>query len=95
VPTFDIRQFKKSHGVRIFTDKSHPNAVEIEETVPFWIEEFKEIIQVFGLEIKEHLKLIREWQEEAKNHREKRTSGLQLLSLLMLRLIERIKRSME
>jgi hypothetical protein len=34
LPRFDVRSFKRSHGIRVFSDRSHPNAVEIEETVP-------------------------------------------------------------
>lgn len=78
IPKIDIRQFKSSHGIYVYSDNSHPNAVEVEETVPFWIDEFREIAQNFGEsvtqfgdEIAEHLKLIREWQNEAKDRREK------------------------
>lgn len=78
VPRFEIRKFKPSHGIHIYSDKSHPNAVEVEETVPFWITEFRETAQnfgktvaQFGVEIKQHMKLIREWQKEARDRREK------------------------
>mgnify|MGYP001100241760 CR=1 FL=1 len=73
VPRFDIRQFERSHGIRIFTDGSHPTAVHVGESVPFWIDEQRqathflaETVQQFGTEIKEHLKLIQLWQKEAK-----------------------------
>lgn len=36
LPPFEVRKFEKSHGIHIFSDKSHPNAVEVEETVPHW-----------------------------------------------------------
>jgi len=69
VSRFDIRKFKRSHGIRIFADKSHTTAVEIEESQPFWIGELRETVELFGLEIREHLKLIREWQKEARGNR--------------------------
>ena len=31
MPRFEIDQFRKSHGLRIFSDRSHPTAVEVEE----------------------------------------------------------------
>lgn len=76
LPRFDIRQFERSHGLRIFTDGSHPTSVHVGESVPFWIDEqrqatreFGEVVGQFGSEIKEHLKLIKMWQEEAKSLR--------------------------
>ena len=66
LPRFDIRKFKRSHGIRMFTDGSHPTAVEIEESHPIWIGELRETVELFGSQIKEHLKLIKEWQKEAK-----------------------------
>jgi hypothetical protein len=78
LPRFDVRKFKASHGIHIYSDKSHPKAVEVEETIPFWIDEFREtaqsfgnIVNQFGLEIEEHMKLVREWQKEAIFRREK------------------------
>jgi hypothetical protein len=72
VPRFDIRQFERSHGLRIFTDGSHPTSIHVGESLPFWIDEqreatkeFGQVVQQFGIEIKEHLKLIRLWQEQA------------------------------
>ena len=72
VPRFDIRKFKASQGIHIYSDKSHPKAVEVEETIPFWIDELRDVAQSFGktvaqfgVEIKEHMKLIREWRKEA------------------------------
>jgi len=72
MPRFDIRQFEKTHGIRIFTDGSHPTAVEIEETQPFWIGELREATALFGEEIREHLNLIREWQKEAQDARRRK-----------------------
>lgn len=71
VPRFDIRKFERSHGIRIYADKSHRTAIEVEETQPFWIDELKETLaefgdvqSEFGVNIKEHLRLIKMWQSE-------------------------------
>jgi hypothetical protein len=76
VPRFDIRQFERSHGLRIFTDGSDPRAVHVGESTPFWIDEqrqataeFGSVVQQFGVELKEHMKLIKLWQQEAKGFR--------------------------
>lgn len=76
VPRFDIRQFERSHGLRIFTDGSDPRSVHVGESTPFWIDEQRqatkelgEVVKQFGVEIQEHLKLIQEWQKEAKTAR--------------------------
>jgi len=69
VPPFDIRTFKQSHGIRIYTDKSHKRAIEVEETRPFWLDEFRDTVSKFGEEIGEHMKLIGEWREEARTGR--------------------------
>lgn len=73
VPRFDIRQFERSHGLRIFTDGSDPRSIHVGESTPFWIDEQRQataelgfVVRQFGGEIKEHMKLIRIWQEEAK-----------------------------
>jgi len=76
MPRFDIRQFERTHGVRIYADGSHPTGLEVSETTPFWIDEqrqatkeFGEVVQKFGEEIQEHLKLIRMWEKEARVRR--------------------------
>jgi len=76
MPRFDIRSFERSHGMRIFTDGSHPTCLEIEESVPFWISQVNESIsdfgklhEQFGENLREHLKLIKLWQKEAKGVR--------------------------
>jgi len=78
VPRFDIRQFERSHGMRIFADKSHPTGVEVEETSPFWISEIQNSLMEFGRlheqfakSLEEHVKLIKEWQKEAQERRKK------------------------
>lgn len=65
LPRFDIRQFERSHGLRIYADRSHPTAIEIRETEPFWIDEFRQVTGQFGLEIQEHMNLIKLWQQQA------------------------------
>ncbi len=37
VPRFDVRTYEKNVGIRIYADNSHPRAVEVEESVPFWV----------------------------------------------------------
>lgn len=75
VPRFDIRQFERSHGLRIFTDGSHPTSWHVGESIPFWLDEqrestaeFGKVVLEFGVEIREHMKLIRLWQEQAQSH---------------------------
>ena len=41
---FTINNFMQSHGFQILVDKSHPNAVEVHETVPFWASRLQETI---------------------------------------------------
>lgn len=76
VPRFDIRQFERSHGLRIFTDGSDPRSIHVGESMPFWIDEQREatrelgcVVQGFSVEIREHMKLIKLWQQEAKGFR--------------------------
>lgn len=62
-----IDQFQKSHGLRIHTDKSHDlNIVEVEETVPLYLQEMVTLQRLFDQNIREHLALIEAWQKEAK-----------------------------
>lgn len=65
VPRFDIHSFKSSHGIRVFSDGSHPRAVEIEETQPFWLRQFEKITAKLEREIDSHLDLLYKWKEEA------------------------------
>ena len=77
-PRFDIREFERSHGIRIFTDGSDPRAIHVGESTPFWIgeqrqatSELSETISQLGVQIQEHMKLIKLWQKEAKQQRKK------------------------
>lgn len=65
MPRFEIRQFERSHGIRIFVDGSHPTALEVRETVPFWIDELKESTAALAVQIREHLALIQDYRKEA------------------------------
>ena len=79
MPRFKIRQFERSHGLTIYTDGSHPLSLHATETVPFWIDEQKQVneklsvnidglsstVGQMGLEIREHLKLIGLWQKQS------------------------------
>lgn len=70
VPRFDIRQFERSHGLRIFTDGSHPTAVHVGESTPFWIDKLDAATDKFATEIQSHLDLIKDWQKESAMFRE-------------------------
>jgi len=83
MPRFDIRNFEKSHGLRIFTDGSHPTSLEVEETRPLSLVQFEETIgkldgtiDNFGVNLKEHLNLIQTWQKEAENVRRRKKGWL-------------------
>lgn len=69
MPRFDIRKFERSHGIRIFSDGSHPKSVEVEETIPFWIGELKQATDEVGVQIRSHMALIVEYQKESKANR--------------------------
>ena len=65
LPRFDIRQFERTHGLRIYTDGSHPTSLEVAETEPLYLHGIKEILDQLGLEIEAHLDLITRWSQEA------------------------------
>lgn len=71
-PRFEIKQFEKSHGLRIFSDGSHPTAVEVEETVPLYMQpmieqqnRLAENLEILSRESKIHLEMIEIWKREA------------------------------
>jgi len=68
----DNRNFERSHGIRIRTDGSHPQALEVDETRPFWLDPLEKVTEKLSFEIDEHLKLIRTWTKEAETERMKR-----------------------
>lgn len=76
VPRFDIKTFEASHGLRLFSDGSHPTAVHVLETSPYWIgrieesmNNFGKLHEQFGENLKAHLRLIQLWEKEAKGFR--------------------------
>jgi len=62
MPRFKIDYYEKSHGLTIYSNGSHPTAVEVSETIPIWLKQFEE-------QIKEHLKLIKMFQAESEARR--------------------------
>jgi hypothetical protein len=70
VPRFDIRQFERSHGIRIFADGSNPQAFHVGESTPFWIDKLDVATDKFATEIQSHLDLIKDWQKESALFRE-------------------------
>jgi len=73
MPRFDIRFYEKSHGIRIFTDGSHPQSIEVSESSPFWLQGFTEVVENFGRQIDSHMELISTWQWEAEERRSRRS----------------------
>ena len=78
VPRFDIRTFEASHGLRVFSDGSHPTALHFLETTPYWIgrieqsmDNFGKLHEQFGKNLEAHLRLIRLWEKEARGFRAK------------------------
>jgi hypothetical protein len=67
LPRFEIRQFERTHGLKLYSDGSHPTAVEIEETRPFWLDQWEDVTRRFGDNIEAHLNLIETWKKEAES----------------------------
>jgi hypothetical protein len=93
VPKFDIRTFERSHGLRIFTDLSHPQAIHVGENLPFWLEEQRTanaelsgVVQQLGVEIQAHLHLIQTWEKGASRNSEVAEKTLTVLTKLMEKL---------
>jgi len=57
VPRFDIRKFERSHGIRIFADGSHPTAIEVEESTPFWLSKLEKTQELFADNIEKHVQV--------------------------------------
>lgn len=82
LPKTKINDFKKSHGIIIkLGDGSHPTAVEIEQTEPFWFNKIEEIIDNLGIQIDSHLNLIKLWREESVENKRALTELIQSLKL--------------
>ena len=55
VPRFDINHFTDSHGLQIVSDGSHPDKIEVIESIPFWVKDLqKKVNQIeeFIIELK-------------------------------------------
>lgn len=65
LPRFEIRHYEKSHGLRIYSDGSHPTAIEVAETEPFWLTGLEQVVTQFGKDITAHLQLVGEWRKES------------------------------
>jgi hypothetical protein len=66
LPRFEISQFQKSHGLRIFTDRSHPTSVEIEELEPLYLQMIIDQQNKFGENLRSHLDLVQSLNAESK-----------------------------
>ena len=78
VPIFDIRKFERSHGLIIHTDLSDPKSLHVTENRPLWFDQlelitdgFTSVLDQLATQIQEHLKLIKMWQQEAEQQRQK------------------------
>lgn len=96
LPKFEIRYYEKSHGIRIFSDGTHPTAVEVAETEPFWLNRLDDMADVFsetGESFKEsmdrHLSAIGTFEEESKIRNKEL---IEFMELLKKKLIRRRKR---
>jgi hypothetical protein len=58
LPKFQIDYFTSSHGLTIYTDGSRPKSMEIEETIPFWLIDLRQIGATFETNIAKHMELI-------------------------------------
>lgn len=72
LPRFHIDQFKKPYGIDIYSDSSHPTAIEASESIPFWMVKLEGTLDLFGQDIKEHLALIEAWRRESEVCRRQR-----------------------
>lgn len=58
LPKFEIDYFAGSHGLTVYSDGSHKNAIEVSETKPFWLEELHEIGDNFKQDMNRHMALL-------------------------------------
>lgn len=72
LPRFEIRHFEKSHGLRIYSDGSHPTSIEVSEAEPFWLHRMDEMSETMKLStvaftesMNEHLGIIKTFREES------------------------------
>jgi len=97
MPRFKINHFERSHGLVALTDNSHPTCIHFLESVPFWIDEQKQVndklssnidglsdtVGQMGLEIKAHLKLIRAWEKQSDASRKQSVASERVLNKLL------------
>lgn len=60
ISRFYINHFKDTHGLRIVSDGSHPNKIEVIESSPFWVKNLQETlsrIETSIIELKNNLKV--------------------------------------
>lgn len=70
MPRLDVRTFENSHGLRIFTDLSHPMSLEVAESAePLYLAKLSGVCERFGQEIEAHMDLIKAWKDEAERAR--------------------------
>ena len=67
LPRFKLDFFKKTHGLTIGSDGSHPGKLEVEETVPLYLQETNNTLSLFAENIRSHLELIKTWKMEAED----------------------------
>ncbi len=67
LPKFKLDSFKKTHGLTIKSDGSHPGKLEVEETVPIYLHDFIAAQNMFAENIKSHLKLVEVLTKEAED----------------------------
>ncbi len=79
LPRFKLNFYKKTHGLTIKSDGSHPGKLEVEETEPLYLQEINRTLQetnktlslsaennkLFAENIKSHLKLVNVLTKEA------------------------------
>jgi hypothetical protein len=83
VTPFEITDFRNSLGLRIYADKSHPRAIEVDSFWPTWtriiittIEKFSEQIGMFSEQIGLHLKVMAKINESFAADTERRGQDL-------------------
>ena len=72
LPRFKLEFFKKTHGLTIRSDGSHPGKLEVEETVPLYLQEINRTLQetnktldLFAENMRSHQKLVEVLTKEA------------------------------
>lgn len=83
LPRFDIRNLEKSHGLRILSDGSHPDAVEVIETKPLWQEDYDRQNKRLYENIKRHLDVMENTEKTSKNSMETSKNLLFAVQILL------------